>query len=206
MNPVPVELAVEDRLSEAVLRRLLLYSGRDFAIGAVHRKGGFGYLRNKAPGWNRAAAGVPLVMLTDLDSRYGCPQALIDDWLKTPRHPNLLLRVAVREVESWLLADRPHLAAFLFVRDGLIPNNPDALPDPKAALIAVARRSRRRSIRDRVTPKPGSTAKIGPEYNDCLSEFVQSGWDVDAAAGASASLHRTVTRIRGFRPAWRPGA
>lgn len=105
------------------------------------------------------------------------------------------------------MADRQHLAEFLSVRLGLIPHDPDALPDPKATLIGVARRSGRRDIRDRVVRKHGSTAEIGPEYNDCLSEFVQSGWDVDAAAGASDSLHRAVKRIGGFQPMWRlPGA
>lgn len=180
-----------------------MHSRGNFAVGTVHRRGGFGYLRKTAPGWNQAAAGIPFILLTDLDAQYDCPQALIDDWLETPRHPNLLLRVAVREVESWLLADRQHLAAFLSVRLGLIPHDPDALPDPKATLIEVARLSRRREIRDRIVPKPGSTAAIGPEYNDCLSEFVQSGWDVDAAARASDSLHHAVNRIRDFRPAWR---
>jgi hypothetical protein len=204
MSTIPVNLAIEDRLSEAVLRRVLAHANRGYAIGTAYGRGGFGYLRRTVRGWNSAAAGVPFALLTDLDGRYGCPQALIDDWLGVPRHHNLLLRVAVQEVESWLLADGPNLAEFLAVSPRLIPQNVDTLDDPKAVLIGIARRSRLGEIRRRIAPKPGSTASIGPDYNACLIEFVASNWDVDAAAGASTSLARALNRFRSFAPLWPP--
>jgi len=42
MSPIPVHLAVEDDLSEVVVRRLLFDVGRDYAIGTVFGRGGFG--------------------------------------------------------------------------------------------------------------------------------------------------------------------
>ena len=117
---IPVHLATEDELSEAVLRRLLASANRGYAIGAAYGRGGFGYLRRTIPGWNRAARTAPFVVLTDLD-RCPCPPDLIGDWLKEPRHPNLMLRVAVREVESWLLAGRLNLAQYLYVAEKWIP-------------------------------------------------------------------------------------
>ena len=99
MNPIPVNLAVEDDLSEAVLRRLLAHTGRGFAIGTVYGHSGYGYLRSTIHGWNRAARGIPILVLTDLD-RYHCPPALIRDWIPLHQDPNLLLRIAVREIES----------------------------------------------------------------------------------------------------------
>ena len=102
---IPVNLATEDELSEAVLRRLLDHADRGYAIGTAYGRRGFGYLRRTITGWNRAAQFVPFIVLTDLDRR-PCPTELIEDWLREARHPNLLLRVAVREVEAWLLADR----------------------------------------------------------------------------------------------------
>ena len=140
------------------------------------------------------------MVLTDLD-RYPCPSALIGEWAPH-RNANLLLRVAVREVESWILADPRNLSAFLRVKPGIIPPQADSLPDPKASLVAAADRSRSREIRLRVVPKRGSTAKQGPDYNACLAEFVYATWDIESAAVSSPSLARTMARLRSFMPSW----
>lgn len=152
-------------------------------------------------GWNKAARGVPFVILTDLD-RYPCPSALIQEWIPRHRHPNLLLRVAVREVEAWLLADAANLAAFLRIRPQVIPPDPDSLQDAKAVLVGAASQSRSQEVRRRVAPKRGSTAKQGPEYNACLGDFGRHSWDVDSASSKSSSLHRTLTRLQSFTPIW----
>jgi hypothetical protein len=201
---IPVNLAVEDELSEAVLRRLIDHAQRDYAVGQAHGRRGFGYLRRTIRSWNEAAQFVPLIVLTDLDN-FPCPVALIRDWLVEPLHSNLLLRIAVREVEAWLLADRSNLAEYLRVSEKWFYGDPDQLRDPKAALIDVARRSRSRELRDRIVPNPGSTAKQGRDYNSCLAEFVRAGWDVDDAATRSGSLKGTVSRLGSFRPMWRSG-
>jgi hypothetical protein len=130
MAVVPINLAVEDELSELVLRRLLGASGVDYHVGVVNRRGGFGYLRSRVSGWNRAAAGVPFLVLTDLDNA-PCPPALLADWLPEGPHPNLMFRVAVREVEAWLIADRLALARFLRCRPRDVPPDPEALPRAK---------------------------------------------------------------------------
>jgi hypothetical protein len=140
-------------------------------------------------------------LITDLDT-YPCPAALIEEWIPRYRHANLLLRVAVREVESWVLADPANLSVFLRVNSSTIPRNPDSLPDPKAVLVDAASRSRSREIRSRVAPRRGSTAKQGPDYNACLIQFVYGAWSIDTAMAASPSLERTVTRLRCFTPSW----
>jgi hypothetical protein len=201
MSTIPVNLATEDRLSEAVLRKLLLHSDRGYAIGTAYGHSGFGYLRKTIVGWNRGARGIPFVVLTDLDLA-DCPLALTREWLSGPKHPNLLFRVAVREVESWLLSDPEHLAAYLGVRRSLIPDGPDQLQDPKYALVELAKRSRFAGIRSRIVPRRMSTAKEGPDYNGCLIEFVDALWDVDQATHNSPSLRRTVDRLAAFTPTW----
>ena len=200
-TPIPVNLAVEDELSEAVIRRLLRNSKRKYAIGTVYGRNGFGYLRKTIVGWNSAARGIPFLVLTDLDT-YPCPTALIEDWISGHQHPNLLLRIAVREIESWVLADPANISHFLRVKPHTIPPNPDSLPDPKRALIETASRSRSRDIRDRIVPRRTSTAKHGPDYNGCLIEFVSESWNIRSATGASPSLARTVARLRSFTPSW----
>jgi len=64
MNIVPVNLAVEDELSEAVLRAILSQL-RGYAVGVAYRRGGSGYLRRTIRGFNNAARGTPYVVLAD---------------------------------------------------------------------------------------------------------------------------------------------
>jgi hypothetical protein len=200
MNIVPVNLAVEDELSEAVLRAILSQL-RGYAVGVAYRRGGSGYLRRTIRGFNNAARGTPYVVLADLD-RYQCPPALIRDWLSVPQHPNLVFRVAVREVEAWLLAHRSALASFLGIPEKSIPRDVDGLEDPKQTLIDLARRSRFRELRDAIAPRRESTARIGPDYNGRLSAFARKHWDARLAARSSASLQRTLRKLAAFRPTW----
>ena len=197
MNLIPVKLAVEDQLSKAILHAILVELG-GFAVGDVFSRGGYGYLRKSIQAWNRAAAHGPWIVLTDLDKAQ-CPSALIEDWLGSPPHPNLHFRVAVREVESWVMADRPGFANFLTVNERLLPERPDETPDPKATLIEVARKSHSRDMRMRIVPKNGSTAKQGPEYNACLGEFAGGAWRPAYAAKHSPSLRRALDRLRAFK-------
>ena len=198
MSQIPINIAVEDELSERIMYRLLDESGR-FAVGATYRRGGFGYLRKTIHGWNQAAKWTPFLVLTDLDN-YACPSALMIDWLSAPKHPNLLFRVAVREVESWLLADSANLAGYFGVSIDRIPKNSDTLPDAKAALVDLARRSRFKVIRESIAPARGSTAKQGPAYNSYLGEFVRERWSFTTAKANSPSLARTIMRLESFMP------
>jgi hypothetical protein len=178
MSSIPVNLATEDELSEIVLRRLLALTNREYHVGTVYRRGGFGYLRRTINGWNTAARGSPFVVLTDSDDS-PCPSALIRSWLTSPLHPNLIFRVAVREVEAWLLADTENFARFLAVAEVRVPAHPDEIPDPKATLMELAKRCRSSEINGRLLPRHGSTAEQGPDYNGCLGGFVAIEWDGD---------------------------
>lgn len=201
MSQIPVNLAVEDTLSEAVLRRVLEYTARPFYVAACYRKGGYGYLKNHIHGFNHAAQGMPYLVLTDLDQAE-CPPQLIREWLTHPRHPSLLLRVAVREVEAWLLADRSGMAQFFNIAESLTPRDVELLPDPKQTLIDLARKSRRRALREAIAPPSGSTSTQGPDYNGALLPFVQAKWNIGEAMQNSASLKRTVNVMRSFEPVY----
>lgn len=194
---IGVYIAVEDRLSEAVLRGLLRQSGRPYFVGAVYGGRGFGDLKRMAPGFNLASAYTPYVLLTDLDNA-DCPPAIIDSWLTRPKHPNFVFRVAVREVEAWVLADRRAFARFCGIPVSVVTNRPDDVPDPKAELIRLASRSRYRLVREDVCPPAGSTRVQGPGYNARLAEFVANRWTAERAAVNSPSLARSLRRIREF--------
>lgn len=107
----------------------------------------------------------------------------------------MILRLAVREVESWLLADREGAARFLAVPPREIPSNPDDLPDPKRFLISLARRSERRSVIEALVPAPGSTARVGKLYVSELSSYALRGCDVKAAREQSSSLNACLQAL-----------
>ena len=195
---IPINLAVEDDLSEAVLRRILQTR---YDVGVCYKRGGFGYLKKTIRGFNNASKGMPHIVLTDLD-RGGCAPALIKEWLSVPIHHNLLFRVAVREVESWVLADRDRFAKFLGIRKTLVPVNVDAIDDPKKCLINLARNSRKRNLREDIVPTEGSTAKQGPDYNGRLKSFVEEFWNPYEAMHNSPSLRRTIRAVEKFQPEW----
>lgn len=196
-GPIPVQLVVEDPLSEAVVRRLL--QDLPVTIGACYGRQGFGYIQKKIGAFNHAAKACPFLVLTDLDTAE-CAAALIRAWLPARRHPNLLFRVAVREVESWLLADGSGMARFLGIAGHRIPGNTDDLADPKQTLINLARNSRNRDRREAIVPRPGSTAAVGPDYNGARAGFVARDWDPVEASRRSDSLRRFLAAVERFRP------
>lgn len=200
-NVIPVNLAVEDVLSEAVARKMLASTNRNYKVGCCYMRDGKVYLRKLIAGLNNAAKGIPFLVLTDLDQEE-CAPILVQSWLRSPKHANLLFRVAVREVEAWVLADTNAFADFLSISAEAIPADVDSIGDPKQFLIALAARSRRRTIREDIVPRHGSTAKQGPNYNTRLISFIDRFWDPKKAMLKSQSLNGTIVRLSKFSPTW----
>jgi hypothetical protein len=201
MTDIPINLVFEDALSEAVLKEMLKQSQRPFSVGSCLNQRGYGKIKKIISGLNYAANGMPYLVLTDLDNAE-CPLVILSEWLTQPKHPNLLFRIAVKEVEAWLLAHRETFAEFLGISDSLIPANVDEIPDPKQLLINLARKSKKRSLRDAIVPERNSTAKIGKDYNGQLIQFVQNNWQVEAAEVNSRSLQRAMNALINFQPTW----
>jgi hypothetical protein len=108
------------------------------------------------------------------------------------------LRIAVRELEAWLLADPERISGYLGVSVAEIPTDPDSIPDPKHLIVELARKSRRRAIREDMVPIVGSGQPVGPAYTSRMIEFIQnaeSGWRPDVAAHNSDSLQRCISAI-----------
>ena len=190
-SPIPIYLVVEDELSEWVVRRALSTRPGRYAVGSVFGKEGFGYLKRQTPAFNHAAKHCPFLLLTDLDQNL-CPSQLIEEWLGSPRHPHLLLRVAVREVESWLLGDPVGLSVFLGLRKTFVVANPENLVNPKGELLKLAMMSPRRLIREAIVYRDESsgTLKQGPDYNSALGRFVTKDWEIEQARLKCRSLDR----------------
>lgn len=194
-----IAVVVEDELSGAVMRRLIAATGRNFVIDRMINTRGHGQIKSGIEKFRTSSYALPHVVLTDLD-RYPCPPALLDNWGATDLPPQLLFRIAVREVEAWLLADREGIAEFLHVAVSKVPHAPEAEDDPKRTLINLARRSRKRRLAQELVPALGSAAPIGPLYNARLSEFVNDKWNVDQAKLLADSLSRTLNSLCVFLP------
>ena len=188
-----VILAVEDELSQVISTKILESFGIEVRV--VLGNNGNGYLRKKSPELNRSARRLDIFLLTDLDSPEGCPLELIRSWIKRPLNPRFLFRVAIVEVESWLMADREAVAEFLSIPINRIPPSTDSIPEPKEFLVSLAQGSKKRKLREELVPKPGAKIPVGYGYNTRLSQFVRDHWDLERAASVSPSLKRTLDRI-----------
>ena len=201
MTDIPINLVFEDVLSEAVLKQMLKQSQRPFSVGNCLNQRGYGKIKKIISGLNYAAKGMPYLVLTDLDNAE-CPLVILSEWLTQPKHPNLLFRIAVKEVEAWLLAHREAFAEFLGISVDLIPGEVDNISDPKQLLINLAKKSKKRNLRDAIVPDRNSTAKIGKDYNGQLIQFVQNNWQVEAAQVNSRSLQSAMNALINFQPIW----
>ena len=189
-----VALVTEDALSEAVGKRLLIDAGYHIEPSPILRKNGFGYLRSKMDSWCEIAKRKPILLLTDLDT-VACPLALKAAWMGN-RKPaeNLVFRIAVREIEAWLLADHEALRTLIGNR-GTLPPDPDLLPDPKQFLLRLVARQASREIREDLIANAGSIASQGIGYNSRLGQLIASVWDPARAGTRSRSLKKARIRI-----------
>jgi len=187
---------VEGIVDEAVIRRLLQDIG--MPPGPVHVAGGKNQLRQRIGGYNHAAKHCPWIVLVDLNHEADCAPALRAAWLSAPAK-HMCFRVAVREVEAWLLADRQQIATFLGVPPSKIPQTPDSLDDPKGTMVNLARRSSRKEVREDMVPRPNSGRSEGPAYASRLIEFVHRLWRPSAAESHSDSLRRCRLALLGIR-------
>ena len=192
-----ITLAVEDLLSESIAHRLLHDYAPNLQPTRTEGLTGYGQLKARFTSFNMIARySEPVLLITDLDNPQSCPLALIQEWRRSlTSEPNLLFRVAVVEIESWLIADRLGISQWLSIADQRVPRLPESLSRPKESLVSLARRSRKRALREAIAPKLGSTSKVGPGYNDTLGDFALNDWNPEAARSLSISLHRTITRI-----------
>lgn len=189
-------LVTEDALSECVAEKVVAGANQNLNIAVRMGRKGNGYLRERLPKLVGLSEATPVFMLTDLD-RVECAPTLIEDW--TAGHdlpPSLLLRVAVREVEAWLLADRTGFAEFVGAPLNKIPPNPEALADPKQTLLNLVRKHGGREIKNEILPAPHSKSPIGLGYNQTLATFVNEAWDPERAAINSDSLARAQIRLQ----------
>jgi hypothetical protein len=192
-----IAVVVEDELSATVMRKLINYSDRNFLIQSMFNMRGNGEIKKSITRFKNASKALPHIVLTDLD-REACPVKLLNDWNATNLPQTLLFRIAIRQVESWLLADAKGISDFLSIPIKKIPNNPEVLPDSKRTLINLARTSRKKRLVEELVPAQGAISSVGRLYNERMGIFVDQIWDIERARLSARSLNKAAERINNF--------
>ena len=190
-----VRLAVEGKTDAPVAERIVRL------VGLVPRTsfvaGGKTKLDPRIPGLNRLAARTNWLILRDFDHDAPCPPALVHNLMAGQTiAPRLSLRIAVRALESWLLADIEGFSSEFSVKREHVPANPDDRDNPKKDLVQACGHSIRGEIRRAMTPHPRSGRKVGREYTSRVIRFANNRWSPERAAQRSPSLHRALEALR----------
>ena len=188
-----LKAAVEGLIDAAIARRLAQAVGFDGCT--VYETGGKPRLDERLSSYNAAAKHGAWLVIRDLDRDAECAAHLIN--AKLPRvSPTMCFRVAVRAVEAWVMADSDEFARVFGVAPNSLPARPDEVPDPKLAVVNLARRSRFKLVREDLVPGDGLSARVGPLYNARMVQFVQTRWRPERAASRSESLGRCLRALR----------
>lgn len=194
-----IHLVVEDELSEVISRKILgeYLTGADLHVVTIGKRGK-GYIKKRINDFNNQNNNLPFFVLADLDSD-SCAPELLHQWLKRPCRKNLVFRIAVREVEAWLLADTNGISNYFSMDHSYISKevkHPDNLSDPKHTLLSLVERSKKRNMIGDIVRKEGSSLKQGPGYNTRLTDFVINNWNTERARLNSESFNRAINALQ----------
>jgi len=192
---IPITLVYEDELSGSCIRKILNTLGNKFIICESYNKGGYGYIKKNINAFINASKANPFLVLTDLDN-YSCPLDLIRKWIKKPTNSNFIFRIAVTEVESWLLSDKEGFSDYFNVSINLIPTESEKDKNPKKTLIDIVKKSKIREFREDIIPL--KHARVGPNYNNRLNDFVSNHWSIERAIKNNNSLQRAYNHLNLF--------
>lgn len=91
------------------------------------------------------------------------------------------------------MADSETLAEYLRVSAAAVPDDPEAIPNAKTAMVNLARRSRKRDVQRDMVPRDGSGRSVGPAYTSRLIEYADRHWRPRLAAERADSLRRALS-------------
>lgn len=187
----------EDTLTFSVIKRLVNDFSSQISIAQEINAHGFGKIKRDILKYNNAAKQTPFFVITDLDKKE-CAVTLIRDWFgNNQKETNLIFRVAVREIDAWILADKKGIAKALHISPDIILSDPEKIEDPKGFLMQISKKSKNREIREDFSPKD-SYAHQGPLYNILLTEFVNNDWNLKDAMQHSRSLEKAYNALKTF--------
>lgn len=187
-----ITIACEGLTDEPFARRIC--RDMDLEVVACHFGAGKTRIDARLSSYNRAARFGTWLVLRDLDHDAPCPAELVRRLLPG-RSEHLLLRIVVRSMESWALGDAEGFARYFGVSKALLPHRTDDLTHPKRTLVTLAKRSRKKWVREGVPPLSDANWHVGPDYTPALIEFAHEHWCPIRASERSDSLRRCLDRL-----------
>lgn len=122
------------------------------------------------------------------------PGILVQE-LMPDRPPLMVLRVAVRAIESWLLGDDEGIAGYLRVPLAKVPRDPEKVEQPKVEMVNLARLSSLAAVRRDMVPEAGGVRANGKAYTQRLVSFARDHWSPDRARTRSRSLDACIRAL-----------
>lgn len=194
---------VEDMPSASAVKKIVKYCNISraepiiFVEGFPSVMGGYGKIKKNARKYiDMTRKNIIIISIVDLDTG-PCAPSLIEDWFDcSPQSlpEKLIFRVAVREIESWLMADYREIASFLGIAVANFSKSPDDLDDPKNRLFTILKKKGHKKWHREMLPE--GNAHIGPLYNEKLKDFITKKWNPERAAKNSPSLASTIKAIQ----------
>lgn len=186
-----IPAVVEGYMESVFLPIVLDQIGRADLQPIIRNAGGGDKFWLAAARYNDAGKHTAVIGLADLEQAQ-CASSLLAGKLPH-KAPGFHLRLAVRMLESWLLADRQAMAHFLKVPISTLPMNPDSEVNAKRVLVDIARKSTSKKIRDAVVPDD-SGGVVGSDYAATMCKFMEEHWRVSVARKVSPSLEKACKR------------
>lgn len=186
-----IHALVEGHLDGRLLKILLQQLGLGNRLIVLRDAGGHNNFWRSAERYNEAGRHGLVIGLADLEQQPCASRQLAT--LKRGLSAGFKLRLAVRMIESWIVADRAAFASFIGVPVSRVPLEPDLEVHPKRLVATLAKESKKRVIREGLAPQH-SSALVGPEFTPLMAEFVESSWDSTRARRNSPSLDRACIR------------
>ena len=191
-----IAVVAEDLLTQAVLHKCIGAVLPSYRVARTEVKRGRGNVQRELGAYAALAQVMPVVVGVDLDSD-NCAPALLGNWGRLPPQAGFLLRVAVREIEAWVLADQRRVGSFIGAAPNEVPKRPDQLADPKRSLLELARAHASSELKSDLVPRNYDALypRIGRAYNLRLCAFVTSRWRPHVARERSPSLERALVAL-----------
>lgn len=195
-------LACEDPLSEIFCKKIMERYFPEFSYNPIIVTGGVSELKKRVDAFINIAK-IPekySLILTDLDNVISVDN-LLNEWQNGRIFPKkFILLVAVKEIESWILADSESFSNWSGIPKSKIPQNPDEQYDIKQILLTLVSRHAFSRLKSDLLPDKGArTSKVGIAYNSRLVEFVDNHWNFDLALANSSSLRHVNTFLIDIR-------
>ena len=196
-SPRFVSLLVEGTIDELVLRKTIAtYTA--LTVATCYGKKGVADIKKRIANYYAAAAAKPhplFICLIDLDAAE-CAVQLRQELLPNPISNSFIFRIAVTEVESWLLADREGIAKFIGAPVNKVPESPDKCLNPKTEIVNLARKYAKEKLKRDLVPAERSSAPVGKGYSTQIIRFIQEQWTPEAAEENSPSFAKTIKALR----------